>query len=63
MFEEYLDDIRLKITPDFDDPFINLWHKKYEHIKICRQTVKLLIEKNRFFTKKPVKPRLFMAGM
>ncbi len=34
VYEEYLDDIRLKITEDFDNPFINLWHKKYEHIKI-----------------------------
>ena len=34
VFEEYLDDIRLKITQDFDVPFINLWHKKYEHIKL-----------------------------
>lgn len=34
IYEEYLDDIRLKITEDFDEPFIKLWHKKYENIKI-----------------------------
>lgn len=34
IYEEYMDDIRLKIDKNFDKPFINLWHKKYANIKI-----------------------------
>ena len=34
IYEEYMDDIRLRIGQDFDKPFVDLWHKKYANIKI-----------------------------